>query len=209
MAKNYQGINGNWSGKVGNNVGAVSCGRTVIRIYQPIVANPRTEAQLAQRARLSAAVAFLKGSAAALRLGMVQRPACQSAFSVAVSKVMAVAISGTYPALSVDPALVPISNGSISLPYNPTATYDSGSIEFVWTDNSGIGDAKAEDAAYIVVRRKDTGDWVVQSGGVRSDRNASYAVPASWAGKVVDVYFFMWRSATQSSPSVYLGQLSV
>lgn len=50
MAKIY-GINGSISGRQGNNVFAVLRGETILRKYQPIVANPNTEAQIEARAK--------------------------------------------------------------------------------------------------------------------------------------------------------------
>lgn len=51
MAKIY-GINGALTGKLGNSVMAVRNGVQVARQYQPVVANPSTDAQIAARARL-------------------------------------------------------------------------------------------------------------------------------------------------------------
>ena len=54
MAKIY-GINGNISGKQGNNVFAILRGETILRKYQPIVANPNTQQQVAERAKFKVA----------------------------------------------------------------------------------------------------------------------------------------------------------
>lgn len=45
------GIFGTGSGKTGNAVFATSAGKQIVRTYQPKVANPNTEAQVAQRAK--------------------------------------------------------------------------------------------------------------------------------------------------------------
>lgn len=50
MAKMY-GLTGFLSGKLGNSVMAVSNGLQIVRQYQPIVANPKSAGQLAQRAK--------------------------------------------------------------------------------------------------------------------------------------------------------------
>lgn len=54
MAK-IVGLVGAVSGKVGNFVGAVVGGVQTMRVYQPIVANPRTTAQVKQRSRVDLA----------------------------------------------------------------------------------------------------------------------------------------------------------
>ena len=50
MAKIF-GLNGNISGRQGNNVFAILKGETILRKYQPIVANPNTTSQVAARAK--------------------------------------------------------------------------------------------------------------------------------------------------------------
>lgn len=51
MAKIY-GLQGVLTGKLGNSVMAVRNGEQIVRQYQPIVANPSTQAQISARARL-------------------------------------------------------------------------------------------------------------------------------------------------------------
>lgn len=60
MAKIY-GINGKITGKVGNTVFAIDGGIQVARQYNPIVANPRTEAQQSQRLKVNLAGQLSKG----------------------------------------------------------------------------------------------------------------------------------------------------
>lgn len=60
MAKIY-GINGKLTGKVGNTVFAIDGGIQVARQYNPIVANPRTEAQQSQRLKVNLAGQLSKG----------------------------------------------------------------------------------------------------------------------------------------------------
>ena len=60
MAKIY-GINGKITGKVGNTVFAIDGGIQVARQYNPIVANPRTEAQQSQRQKVNLAGQLSKG----------------------------------------------------------------------------------------------------------------------------------------------------
>lgn len=81
MAKIY-GINGKLTGKVGNTVFAVDGGIQVARQYNPIVANPRTEAQQIQRLKVNfagqmssgivpAAIEALRGNARARRSALL------------------------------------------------------------------------------------------------------------------------------------------
>lgn len=69
MAKIY-GINGNISGKQGNNVFAILRGETILRKYQPIVANPNTQAQVSERAKFKVASQLSSIIPAAILSGM-------------------------------------------------------------------------------------------------------------------------------------------
>lgn len=69
MAKIY-GINGKLTGKIGNTVFAVDGGIQVARQYNPIVANPRTEAQQTQRLKVDFAGQMSKGIVAAALDGL-------------------------------------------------------------------------------------------------------------------------------------------
>lgn len=51
-------MNGVATGRRGNDVFAVTNGTQIVRQYQPVVANPRTDAQLRQRARMNTAGRF-------------------------------------------------------------------------------------------------------------------------------------------------------
>ena len=52
MAKSTNGL-GQFRGKLGGAVFAVNAGEQIVRQYQPQVANPRTAAQLTQRAKMN------------------------------------------------------------------------------------------------------------------------------------------------------------
>lgn len=49
------GITGTGSGKLGSSIFATVAGQQIVRQYQPVVANPSTDAQVAQRAKLKLA----------------------------------------------------------------------------------------------------------------------------------------------------------
>lgn len=79
MAKIIGGILGNFSGKVGNVVGGSWKGIGTVRAYNPVVSNPKTNAQVSNRNRFS----FLTSVASAL-LSTVIKP-CWDRFAVQMS----------------------------------------------------------------------------------------------------------------------------
>jgi len=64
------GIIGKGTGKLGSSVFAISGGEQVVREYNPVVSNPNTEAQIAQRAKLK--LMSQLGAALAPALGFVK-----------------------------------------------------------------------------------------------------------------------------------------
>lgn len=211
MAKNYQGVNGNWSGKVGNNVGAVSNGRTVIRIYQPIVSNPQTAAQMLQRSRLSIASSFLRSLAGIIKTGWKEVSKYGTAWAECIKQNMADAISLVGGVYTLDESKVVMSRGGVDLPYGMTATGDGNDITFQWTDNSDIGTAKADDELVYLLKNKTRGQWVAsKSAAVRSSRTFTFSCPSAWTGEDIYVYaFFVRADDSDASNTQYLGTITL
>lgn len=209
MAKNYQGVNGNWSGKVGNNVGAVSNGRTVIRIYQPIVSNPQTAAQMLQRSRLSIVSSFLRSLAGVIKLGYKAVSKFGTAWADCIKQNMDEAVSLVGGVYTLDESKVVMSRGGVDLPYGLTATNDANDLTFQWTDNSGVGTALATDELVYLIKNKDRNQWVAaKSAAVRSTRTFTFACPSAWSGESIHVYaYFVRADESDASNTVYLGQI--
>lgn len=211
MAKNYQGVNGNWSGKVGNNVGAVSNGRTVIRIYQPIVSNPQSAAQMLQRSRLSIASSFLRSLAGIIKAGWKEVSKYGTAWADCIKQNMEEAISLVGGVYTLDESKVVMSRGGVDLPYGMSASNDGNDLTFQWTDNSGVGTALATDVLVYLIKNKARGQWVAANSGVaRSTRTFTYACPSAWTGEDIYVYaFFVRADDSDASSTQYLGQITM
>lgn len=215
MGKEYQGVFGNWSGKVGNVVGRIREGRTVLAIYQPIVSNPQTVGQQTARMKFKILSKFFSTCLSAVQVGFRNRDGYKmgSAYSSAVGfnlKKSPSAITGTYPNLSQAYNNTQVSEGTVELPFNPSASIDSGTAQVSWSDNSGLGNADANDKICFLMYNpaKDQAIYVEQ--GIRSDRNASFAVPTAWTGDAAETYMFCMRPTTlEASNSFYLGSLTV
>ena len=206
MAKNYQGILGNFSGKIGNVVGRVRNDRTVIAVYQPEVGNPQTTSQMAQRQKLSVVTEFLKGAANIVRFSMKSLTKYGTGWSAAIQYNMTYAVTGSYPNQSVDTSLARISAGNVDLPYSPNATPDGTTLTIQWADNSGMGNALATDVICAAIYNKAKGQWINNSQvAERNERSASFAVPTAWTGDTINVYMYVRRGNTEFSNSSMLG----
>lgn len=206
MAKNYQGILGNFSGKVGNVVGRVRNDRTVIAVYQPEVGNPQTTSQMAQRQKLAKVTEFLKGAANIVRFSMKSLTKYGTGWSAAIQYNMTYAVTGSYPNQSVDLTLARISAGNVDLPYSPNATPDGTTLTIQWADNSGMGNALATDIICAAVYNPAKSQWIYSSQiAERNERNGTFTLPTAWTGDTVTVFMFVRRGNTEFSNSTNLG----
>lgn len=213
MGKNYQGINGNWSGKIGPTVGRQKNGRTITAIYQPIVKNPKTAKQTKARRYFSMIAETFRTMAAwadVMTKGLRK-------YGTAWSNLLFInmdydnTIGGSAPNYSVLYDHLELSRGNLLLPNSPTAVIESNALSVSWTDNTDDIAAFAKDIACLAVRNSVKGQWLYTlSGGERSTRQASMNLPSAWSGDSVDCWLsFRKFDGEEVSPSVYLGNFSM
>lgn len=210
MGKQFAGPFANWSGKVGNVVGRQVQGRTVLAIYQPIVRNPRTEAQVAQRTDFGLMTKFMAMCSPCLRYGFHDLDGYRTGnyFSSAVGYNLKIAnaISGEPP--EVDASKVIVAQGKIDLPYSPSATADGTTLSLTWADNSGMGEALGTDKVMVLAVNQFRGAAVFNAeAGTRADRNCTIVLPSAWTGDNVNVFMVMRRGEFECSMSQHLATL--
>lgn len=121
------------------------------------------------------------------------------------------AVSGVYPDLQVDYNMAIVSRGS--LPVSPAMQVvpgAAGAVRFQWTDNSGIGAAKATDKAILVAYCEELDQCVYTIGpALRSAGNAE--LPLSLlTGKEVHTWLaFISENGKDTASSVYTGSITV
>lgn len=212
MGKNYQGINGNFSGKIGPTVGRQKNGRTITAVYQPLVANPKTTRQVANRNKFTYYVQFLQPLAGWAKMMCKGDTKYGTGWSNLIKMVMASdSWGGTPQAPEILVNKIVISKGSVPVFISPSAVIDSSSVNISWTDNSGEGTALASDVCCIAVinTAKRTAVYSTNA-GQRSDRQGSLMLPTSWSGDSVDVFAsFRKEDTSEQSNSVYLGNFAV
>lgn len=212
MGKNYQGINGNFSGKIGPTVGRVKDGRTITAIYQPIVANPKTTKQTNNRVWFSLVVNRMRPF-----IGWAQTM-CKNEYQygTAWSNLLKLAFGsnakeGTAPNYEIGWVKVKLCKGGVVLPYSPSGVVDSQTFNVSWTDNTGEGGALANDVACICAYNsaKNMVVFTVNAGN-REARQGSLTLPTAWSGDSIDFWLaFRREDNTEQSDSVYLGNFSI
>ena len=137
MAVINQGILGGFSGKVGTVIGGTWKGISYMRSIPASVSNPRTPAQVEQRAKFSAVGKFLHPLTSFLRIGFKSAAVKMSAYNAAMSFNLKNAITGIFPAFDIDYSKVLISQGSLPGALNPaTVSATAGTVRFTWENNS-------------------------------------------------------------------------
>lgn len=209
MGKQFGGVFANWNGKVGNVVGRVRQGRTVLSIYQPNVANPQTDAQMNQRKKFSLVTEFMRMCSAFIKTTFHDLDGYKTGnpFSAAIGYALKREIfDETGGVISLDYSKIPVSQGSCVLPYSPSASAEGQNVVVTWSDNSGLGGANADDEVLILVANDTKKQAVWQMGTAdRADRNATLACPTAWSGDTAHVYLAMRNPKTgDCSASSYL-----
>lgn len=206
------GILGGFSGKVGTVVGACWKGIDYMRALATSIVNPKTPAQLEQRAKFSLIIAFLRPLTAFLRLGFKSAALHMSAFNAAMAYNVKNAIKGLYPNFEIDYPKVRLSQGPLPGALNPEAASTvAGQIDFTWDDNSDAADAMPDDQVFFVVYSPTTQKAATLIGGATRETGAdSITVPAAFTGLQVQCYIgFTNASESEFSDSTHCGAVIV
>lgn len=195
MGKMLQGPYGPLSGKVGGLVHASWKGIPTTKGYQPIVSNPQTAGQVAQRTKMQNAVAF-----ASLILASFIKPlwdrfqSKKSGYNAFISRNIAL-FATALPSSFAD--LVASSGKMASTPINTVSASDGSPIVTVnWTDDTGSGFKLGSDRAYLLVISQGTGE-IVSVGGVndRSEEGTSLSFSQDLvSGDTLHCYLAFLRS---------------
>lgn len=153
------GFTGKGTGKLGSSVFSVNGGEQIVRQYQSVVANPNTEAQVDQRAKMK----LMSQVAAALAPILAFRKAgLKSARNLFISKNFP-SVTATEGEASVNIPNLQITQGSIGL-NSLSATRVEGNI--IAGFNDGLRQSIADRAVFCLVVRADDGSLVVVNSAV-------------------------------------------
>ncbi|HPE76583.1 MAG TPA: DUF6266 family protein [Draconibacterium sp.] len=207
-----QGILGGFSGKVGTVIGGNWKGIDYMRSKAASISNPKTEAQLDQRARFGAALKFLQPLTSFLRVGFKNYAVKMTAFNSAMSYNLNNAMDGVYPEYFIDYESALVSRGSLPGALNPAVQSTTpNQIDFEWSNNSEDSTASANDRVLLVALNPAKQKAIsIIGGNERSVGEQSIEVPATFSGDVVHCYI-AFQNANQSvlSNSVYVGSVEM
>ncbi|MGH2563165.1 MAG: DUF6266 family protein [Ginsengibacter sp.] len=210
MARIPTGILGEFIGTAGNVSGYMRYGTNFVRSRRRKSNNPMTPKRLAQQQKIKVCNEFTKPFAKRdfFNITFPAHGKRNSGYNRATSALMNQAVVGTYPDTSISYPLALISKGDLPLPVNAAVSLqESGNLVFTWTDNTGIGTAKADDKAVLVAYFIES-DQIIYSlnGETRNSGNAILILPTirgvfeTWMG-------FISHDETDAANSVYTGRL--
>lgn len=199
-----QGILGGFSGKVANVVGTSWKGIAVMKALPLSVANPRTAAQVAQRAKMAACVAMLQPI-----LSQVIKP-LNDRFAGKMSG-FNYALQASINAFDDIGALRVPENFKISRAANKAQLIDAiaaeakvTKVKCTWTSDAGKGYALASDKCYLVGYCIDSGALAVSTSAIRSAGQAYLEFPDG-AFNVDDVVY-VWMAFLRADGTVGFAQ---
>jgi len=207
-----KGYLGGFKGTLGTAVGSKWKNKSVIKSRPPRKrTTPSTALQLQQQARFALLIEFLKPIRTLLNLTL-KKPAGgdMSGHNMAFS-INKDAITGLYPAFSIDYSKVLLSQGSLENVDEPTsASSAAGKLVFTWTENSDGENTLISDTAFVAAYCEDKKRWVQkQQIATRNAATCSLDVPA-FSGKPVQTYIgFMSADRRKISDSVYTGVVNI
>ena len=207
-----KGILGGFSGKVGTVIGGNWKGIDYMRSKAASISNPKTEAQLDQRARFGAALKFLQPLTSFLRVGFKNYAVKKTAFNSAMSYNLNNALAGAFPEYFIDYASALVSRGSLPGALNPQVQSTiPNQIDFTWQDNSQDSTASPNDRVLLVVLNPSKQKAIsIIGGNERTVGQQSIEVPSTFMGDEVHCYI-AFQNINQSvlSDSVYVGSVGL
>ena len=212
MAKFEKGILGGFSGKVGTVVGVRWRGRNIMRsLPQTSDSNP-SEGQLKQRAKFKTVIRFLTPIQYVIGKFFGNEQGDKSPFNLATGYYLSEAVIPDGDDYVIDYPKALISRGDLrGLTDETIAAAASQQLDLTWDDNSGQGNAGADDQLLIVVYAPD-GKLFQQfeNAAQRSDASASVTLPTYYSGLEVQVWAtFVTADENLAAMSTYMGPVTV
>ena len=205
MAKQTSGFLGGFSGRLGPAVGYMWNGKWCVRSHQPMVHNPRTEAQVAHRELFKQEVqlaAKMRWAVTKALTGMA-REAGMTSYNLFV-KVNQPAFSAEDGVLRVDYSRLRLSVGDVAPVELTEMTRTSDNVLMVRYRMGGGG---RYDHVYLYAYVPDLGRGYLSAPAYRGDKRLAVALPDAFAGHETQVYLMVESDDGRWSDSLHCGAI--
>ena len=210
MGKQNTSMKIQWNGNTGGVVGYSIRGHHYTRSLADSVRNPRTEAQLEQRAKFAYVSQLVSTFGNSYVEGYRHYNTTLNQRANFTRNLFHTAVTGNRTdGYTVDWAKVQVSRGGLSNPYNVTAAAVAADhkVALTWTDNSGVGAAAGDDTVAVTLYNATRAESLYQTVGTRADEEAELQYPAAWQGDTLHVYLSL-ANGTAASDSIHAAQLT-
>ena len=210
MARYKNGINGPFSGKVGNVVGASCRGIDYIRALPEISSKPPSDKQLVQRHKFSLITGWLGPLKKLINIGYQGLAGEQTPMNLAVSYHMKETVIGAVADAKIDFRKAIFSRGDLLISWiRQLLTFANAVLQIDWDNGPESAFCNPDDEASFIFYNEKKGKFVVfERAALRTDRNVMLQMPKTFAGDRVHGWMqFADRNQVAVSTSVYLGEL--
>lgn len=211
MGSLNNGLFGGFSGRVGNLVGYMLYGKSVVRTIGHS-SKPLTPARMANCERMTVVNNFLKADLDFIRIGFREEVlgTNKNFYNAAVAYNKRYAIQGEYPNISMDYSKAMLSKGDLLKADQPTVLETAAGIEFNWEVPADLGNEHKYDRAMLIVYFPDKGvSRSMLSGARRQEGKDTLMISSYLAGQRLEAYIsFISMDGTRVSDSVYVGALN-
>jgi hypothetical protein len=206
-----QGILGGFNGKVGTVVGSTWKGIDVMRSRPKGRKSKFSDSQLDQQARFALMIKFLQPLTDFLTVTYKKSVVKMTGFNKVFSDNIRNAITGVYPALTVDYPKVQLSSGKLPNGGSPAAVSTAaGKLTFNWTDNSTPTLGLSSDLAFVAAYSSDLDHWIFSISTVARNAATLTLDAAAFSGKPVQTWIgFVSADGNKASNSLYTGVVNV
>ena len=206
-----KGILGGFSGKVGTVIGGTWKGIDYMRSKSSRKPGNFSAKQLEQQAKFGMMMKFLRTLGTLLTTTFQDFANGITGPNAALMYNISNAITGVYPAFSINYSLVLLSKGRLQNATAPAAAAGTtGKVNYSWTDNSGFGMAKATDQAILLVYCPATGQTVYNINGAARNAATAELDVTTFSGKTVQTWMaFISADGNEVSDSLFTGEVNV
>jgi hypothetical protein len=211
MGKFTNGLNGPFTGRIGNMVGSTWNGMPVLRSRPNKRSKAFSSGELQQQGRFALLTHLLKPVVPLLNETFRSEAGRVTAFNRAFSYNIKNAVAGRGQELQIDFPMLLLGRGDLP-PAGAlsVAPLPEGVLSFSWTDNSGRGRALGTDQAYAAAYCEAMKKWIWRKGlAPRSAGSCRLSVP-EWIGQTVHSWLgLLSADGREASDSVYTGLVEI
>jgi len=211
MGTIQKGILGGFSGTVGTVIGGNWKGIDYMRSLSNRKSYTPTQAQLEQQLKFGLIMRFSQVFSGLLQQSFRNYATKMTGINAAFSYNLRNAVTGTFPAFSIDYPKALVSRGDLPAGINPTAAaVAGGKIQFSWTDDSGASKAQPTDLSILAVYCEDLSQCLYTMNGTERGTGAATFEAGHFAGKQVQTWLgFVSADGSLISNSNFTGALTV